>query len=856
MRLTRALLPVAGLARAALFLLGLVLVGMFLLPGRVEADSAASSAGLAAPEQERYVVVTLVAGGGSVTKSPDQPLYYAGDQVTLEANPALGWAFSHWSGALTGSENPKTLTVTDNHTVLATFTEVRYTVTTQVVGQGSIQRDPDRASYDAGEEVELRAVPGPGWLFSEWSGDLTGATNPQTLVMDGNKTVTATFYEPNWYSLTTEVVGQGSINRDPAQSAYYEGQQVELRAAPVPGWRFAGWSGDLSGSVNPKTLTMDSDTHAIATFERIEYTLTVSVAGQGQVTADPQQLTYYYGDEVTLTASSDPGWAFEYWSGDIGGSKNPRTITIGSNMQVTAHFVERPYLLSIEIVGQGTVVRDPSKPAYYYGDSVTLTANPAPGWRFVGWSGDLTGSQNPRTLAISDDLEITATFARIQYTLTVQVSGQGQVTRSPNQATYFHGDVVTLAAAPALGWSLDHWSGDATGNQNPKTITITKNTEITANFTRDEYTLTIQVVGQGSVGRSPQKLTYYYGDQVVLTATADPGWRFSGWSGGTSGAQNPKTITMTGDTQITATFVWIEYVIDVTIEGRGKVLLKPNRPTFHLGERVTLTGWAPLGWQFDSWGGDVSGDSESVELVVAGDHQVTARFVPDPPGTRYAAMLPWIVEAWPPLPDEPAMLGIKNPEGVGDYTVRWGASLWAKTYTLQEARNQVFSGAVQLYQGPLTYYQVFGRGAGRYFYRTKAHNSWGDSGWSSTSWVDVRLEKEPNDEPLTQANGPIMSGLTYFGRFHSGADLVDYYTFELAARRGVEASLTEISVGHNYDLVLEDAGLRRMGRSEQPGNADEFFRTGELEPGRYYIRVVNTSRTGSSVPYHLRVVYQ
>ena len=297
-------------------------------------------------------------------------------------------------------------------------------------------------------------------------------------------------------------------------------------------------------------------------------------------------------------------------------------------------------------------------------------------------------------------------------------------------------------------------------------------------------------------------------------------------------------------------------VIAVTTVGRGNVLFKPNQPTYHLGDRVTLTGWAPLGWQFQSWSGDVSGSNDSVELVVEGDHQVIATFVKDPPGTTYQALLPWVLEAWPPLPDEPAMLGIKNPEGYGDYTVRWGESLWSESYTLQEARNTVFSGAVQLYEGALTYHQVFGREAGRYYYRTKAHNGWGESGWSSTSWVDVRWEKEPNNEPLTQATGPIMSGLTYFGTFHSGTDLVDYFVFDLASSRHVEASLTEIAVGHNYDLVIEDAGLRRVGRSEQPGNTDEFVQTGRLDPGRYYVRVVNTGKTASTEPYHLRVVYK
>ena len=58
-------------------------------------------AAMAGPDEDRYVLVILVAGEGSVTKSPSQPLYYHGDEVTLTAYQAPGWSFSHWSGDVT-----------------------------------------------------------------------------------------------------------------------------------------------------------------------------------------------------------------------------------------------------------------------------------------------------------------------------------------------------------------------------------------------------------------------------------------------------------------------------------------------------------------------------------------------------------------------------------------------------------------------------------------------------------------------------------------------------------------------------------------------------------------------------------
>ncbi len=70
---------------------------------------------------------------------------------------------------------------------------VTYPLTTNVVGNGTILRSPDYATYNPGTPVQLTAAAGPGSVFANWSGDLTGNTNPSTLTMNAPKTVTAHF---------------------------------------------------------------------------------------------------------------------------------------------------------------------------------------------------------------------------------------------------------------------------------------------------------------------------------------------------------------------------------------------------------------------------------------------------------------------------------------------------------------------------------------------------------------------------------------------------------------------------------------------------------------------------------------
>ncbi|TFH13035.1 hypothetical protein E4H04_12700, partial [Candidatus Bathyarchaeota archaeon] len=71
----------------------------------------------------------------------------------------------------------------------------QYTLTVNTVGSGSVSKSPNQASYASGSSVTLTATPASGYVFSGWSGALTGSTNPRSIVMDGNKQVTATFTE-------------------------------------------------------------------------------------------------------------------------------------------------------------------------------------------------------------------------------------------------------------------------------------------------------------------------------------------------------------------------------------------------------------------------------------------------------------------------------------------------------------------------------------------------------------------------------------------------------------------------------------------------------------------------------------
>lgn len=143
------------------------------------------------------------------------------------------------------------------------------------------------------------------------------------------------------------------------------------------------------------------------------------------------------------------------------------------------------------------------------------------------------------------------------YPLYITVEGQGTYTLSPkvDDVNLFPaGTEVTITAIPAEGWEVSEWVG-MNESRNEITITMDGMQNVGIVFGRaDQYALTIETVGKGSVTKSPNKALYKYGEAVKLTATPESGGEFTKWSGDAYGVNPTTTINMTGDKSVTATF--------------------------------------------------------------------------------------------------------------------------------------------------------------------------------------------------------------------------------------------------------------------------------------------------------------
>ncbi|MFN8446201.1 MAG: dockerin type I domain-containing protein [Caldilineaceae bacterium] len=300
-----------------------------------------------------------------------------------------------------------------------------YLLTVRVVGSGVVT--PSLSSYISGTVVPITATANPGWSFAAWSGAVVTTTNPTSLKLDADKTITATFTQ-NSYTVTSAAVGNGTIQIAPQQSSYRYGDVITLTATAATGSAFSGWSGDLVSSSNPVTLTVTSNKAITGSFALQSYTLTLNQMGTGTGTLSntPSGTSFAYGTVVTVTATANANSFFAGWSGAVTSSSNAVTLTMDSHKTLTATFSRlSDYTLTVNIVGNGLVT--PTTSSYLSGTVVPITATAATGWSFTGWSGDLSGNSSPTSITLNSNKVVTATFTQDVVVPSGDINGDASV---------------------------------------------------------------------------------------------------------------------------------------------------------------------------------------------------------------------------------------------------------------------------------------------------------------------------------------------------------------------------------------------------------------------------------------------
>jgi hypothetical protein len=117
--------------------------------------------------------------------------------------------------------------------------------------------------------------------------------------------------------------------------------------------------------------------------------------------------------------------------------------------------------------------------------------------------------------------------------------------------------------------------------------------------------------------------------KVTLVAAPAQYYEFSGWAGAVSGNTNPLTVTMNLDKQIVAQFTRVKSNVQVTTNPPNGGTISPGSGTYDAGTNITLNATPSNGFRFLNWGTDATGSSRSLNLLINGNKNITANFIPE-----------------------------------------------------------------------------------------------------------------------------------------------------------------------------------------------------------------------------------
>src|ERR1700722_13788912 len=454
-------------------------------------------------------------------------------------------------------------------------TPANQTLTVTVAGNGHVTSLPAgidcptacSAPYATGTQVLLTATPGPGATFTSFSDNCVPAnpqTNPPTctVTMSAAETVTATFAGGTNFTLTVTKAGTGTgtvtsapagINCGATRSASFaSGTAITLTAAPAAGSTFTGWGAPCSGT-GTCVVTLTAATTVTATFtpSANNFTLTVTKAGNGTgtVTSSPAGIncgatcagSFASGTAITLTAAPAAGSTFTGWGAPCSGT-GTCVVTLTAATTVTATFTPSTTNFALTVTeagtGTGTVTSNPAGIAcqptctanFASGQVVVLTATPAQGATFAGWSGAGCSGTAGCSVTMTAAQMVTATFNKgtTNFTLTVNEAGSGTGTASSSpagiscqptcSASFASGQVVALPASPSDGSTFAGWAGAGCSGTGGCSVTMSATEAVTATFNSNNSPVTISVApGSPGTASTPPGGKAVFG--LLLTAT-------------------------------------------------------------------------------------------------------------------------------------------------------------------------------------------------------------------------------------------------------------------------------------------------------------------------------------------------
>ena len=550
--------------------------------------------------------------------------YSHGASVTLTATEVVGFQFLNWveNGEFVSSSPSYTFTATEDRTLVANFMPRRYSAYATAVPYNYGTVFGTGSSYEFGQNVILVASPNVNYSFVNWTeNDSVVSTNMvYCFAITSNRNLVAHFALATYdVTIDTNPIEGGTVS---GAGTYDGNDNVTISATANTGYTFTNWT-EVDTVVSTSadySFQIIEDRYFVANFTPNTYTITASSANMayGTVTGGGD---YDYGTAVTLTANPVAHYHFVSW--DDGNTQNPRIVTVLGDATYTATFTKDQHTVTVvanpteggTITGNGT---------YEFGTEITLTATANDGYHFVSWSDDPTAPAS-RSYTVNSDTTFTANFERTTYTITATASLGGNISPEGPVVVAEHNSVsFTMTPNQHYGLTSVIVDGrDVIGTMQNNTYIfndVTENHSIAAYFTElSTYTVTTSATPTEG-GSTTGSGTYYRGDNVVVTATANTHYTFTNWTEGDEVVSNDASYSFYIDDNrnLVANFQIDRYTIVVD----GENCTTTGSGTYDYGQTVQISATANEHYHFVRWN---DGNTESIRTItVSADSSFTA----------------------------------------------------------------------------------------------------------------------------------------------------------------------------------------------------------------------------------------
>lgn len=479
----------------------------------------------------------------------------------------------------------------------------------------------------------------------------------------------------------------------------------------------AGTNGSGSRASETKLKGVNFTLPSSAVFERTGYTQT------GWTTSDGGTQTHALGGSYTGDAAQTfyPVW-----------TANEYTVTLNNRTGTT------PGTPSVSVTynsttGLTSAITKPTKTYYDFGGYYTSTDNgvtitetqliDAEGNWVKNVSTYTGASGNNPTWIYAGDITLYAKWTEHDYAITINIVGSGSTSPASSTTAKYVTPSGDITATPSTGYSFREWSFSKVGESdydvyaddansysstsNPIHILAQRDGTMTANFTANGYTVTLEnmdadeghkgtenvsvtydaTTGLTTAITKPEKEHYVFGGYYISTnkgssltdiqlIDADGNWKKDITNYTSHSGDNP-TWVCAGDTTLYAKWTETAYTItpSVTPAGAGSVNTVTDAHIITASSTITATpvnaAWVFDRWEYGTHVGKAGGDGNAITVTSDMNSTITAHFKP-----RYEL----VGSYWDDSSDNRGMPGWTY-DGTGEFTYNGFTALGTGTGT-------------------------------------------------------------------------------------------------------------------------------------------------------------------------------